>query len=53
MHNVEKYYSGLGAANDQDNLQNIKWLWSENEYFMQYMLNYKPEDRDMKAAAGL
>lgn len=52
VHNVEKYYSGLGTANDRDNLQNIKWIWSENEYFMRYMLNYHPEDRDLKAALG-
>ena len=52
VHNVEKYYSGLGTANDRDNLQNIKWIWSEDEYFMQYMLNYKPEEGNMKAALG-
>lgn len=52
VHNVEKHYNGLGTANDKDNIRNIGWIWSENEYFMQYMLNYKPQDRDLKAALG-
>lgn len=51
VHNVEKYSSSV-AHNDKDNLQNIGWIWSENEFYTQVMLNFKPEDRDLKAAAG-
>ncbi|MBN1763777.1 MAG: TonB-dependent receptor, partial [Sedimentisphaerales bacterium] len=51
VHNVEKYSSSI--INDKDNLQNIGWIWSENEYFTRFMLNYKPESERIKAAAGL
>lgn len=52
VHNVEKYYSALGTANNRENLQNIKWIWSEYEYFLRYMLNYQPQDDTIKAALG-
>lgn len=50
--NVEKYVSALGEANDEDNLLNIGWTWSENEYFTRFMMNYTPLESRMKAAFG-
>jgi len=50
VHNVEKWDSDL--VNDRDNLQNIKWIWSEDEYYTQFMFNYKPEDEKVRAGAG-
>ncbi len=50
--NVEKYTSALGAANDRDNLLNIGWTWSEDEYFARFMMNYKPVESRVKAAFG-
>ncbi len=50
VHNVEKYDSDLD--NDRDNLQNIKWIWSENEYYAQFMLKYRPKNEKIKAAFG-
>ena len=52
VRNVEKYYSSLGTANDNDNLRNMGWMWSENEYYMQQMLNYQPDDDRTKIALG-
>ncbi len=51
VHNVEKWDSKI-VNNDRDNLQNIKWIWSENEYYAQFMLNYKPDKGKIKAALG-
>ena len=50
VRNVEKWDSDL--VNDRDNLQNIKWIWSENEYYTQLMFNYKPEDEKVRAGVG-
>ena len=50
MHNIEKWHKDI--ENDKDNLQNIKWIWSEWEYFSRFMLNYDPKDDWMKAAVG-
>lgn len=52
VHNVEKYSSKI-TDNDKDNLQNIGWIWSENEYFTRFMFNYKPDNEKIKAALGL
>lgn len=52
VRNVEKFYSSLGTTNDNDNLRNMGWMWSENEYYLQYMLNYDPDDDKTKAAIG-
>lgn len=49
-HSIEKW--GATIDNDKDNLRNIKWIWSEWEYFARFMLNYKPEDESIKAAVG-
>jgi outer membrane receptor protein involved in Fe transport len=51
VHNVEKFDNSI--ANDRDNLQNIGWIWSENEYFGRWMLNYGPADSRIKAGAGV
>ncbi len=51
VHNIEKYVSGI--HNDDDNLRNIKWIWSENELFTRLMLNYRPEEKAIKAALGV
>jgi outer membrane receptor protein involved in Fe transport len=50
VHNIEKWHKDI--ENDKDNLQNIKWIWSEWEYFSRFMLNYDPKDDWMKAAVG-
>ena len=50
VHNVEKWDSDL--FNDRENLLNIKWIWSEDEYYSQFMFNYKPEDEKVKAGVG-
>jgi outer membrane receptor protein involved in Fe transport len=38
--------------NSKDNLQNYGYIWSENKYYAQWMLNYKPEDSKVKGAMG-
>lgn len=50
VHDIQKYSSSID--NYVDNLQNIGWIWSEWEYYAQFMLNYKPEDNRLKAALG-
>jgi outer membrane receptor protein involved in Fe transport len=50
VHSIEKW--GATIENDKDNLRNIKWIWSEWEYFTRFMLNYEPQDEWMKAALG-
>jgi len=50
VHNIERYVSGIN--NGEDNLRDIKWIWSENEYYTQFMLNYKPDKGKIKAAFG-
>ncbi|OGP66206.1 MAG: hypothetical protein A2169_00935 [Deltaproteobacteria bacterium RBG_13_47_9] len=51
VRNVEKWDGDL--VNDRDNLQNIKWIWSENEYYTQFMFNYMPDEGKMKGALGV
>ena len=51
VHNIEKWDSDL-VINDRDNPLNIGGLWSENEYYTQFMFNYTPEDEKVKAGAG-
>jgi outer membrane receptor protein involved in Fe transport len=51
VHNVEKWDKKI-VNNDKDNMQNIGWIWSENEYFTRFMLNYRPDDRRVKGALG-
>ncbi len=50
VHNVEKYSSSI--VNDKDSLQNIGWIWSENEYFTRLMLNYNPDEGWIRAGVG-
>ncbi len=50
VHDIQKYTGSID--NDRDNLGNIGWIWSENEYFIRPMLHYDPEDGWFKAAAG-
>jgi hypothetical protein len=50
VHNVEKWDGDI--VNSKYSLQNIKWIWSENEYYTQFMFNYKPEEDKLKAALG-
>jgi outer membrane receptor protein involved in Fe transport len=50
VHDVEKWDSDLD--NSRNNLQNILWIWSENEYYTRFMLKYKPEESAIKAALG-
>jgi outer membrane receptor protein involved in Fe transport len=50
VHNVEKWGSDL--YNQRSSLQNIKWIWSENEYYTQFMFNYKPEEGKIRAGVG-
>ena len=53
VHNVEKYDTSTPSIpNDEDNLQNIGWIWSEWEYYTRFMLNYKPENEKFKAGVG-
>jgi outer membrane receptor protein involved in Fe transport len=52
VHNIEKFDTASGAVNDRDSLQNIGWIWSENEYFARWMLHYRPDTGGIKAAAG-
>lgn len=52
VHDVQKFSSSIGY-NSMENLQNIGWIWSEWEYYAQFMLNYKPEDERLKAAVGV
>jgi outer membrane receptor protein involved in Fe transport len=51
VHNVEKWDSDL--VNDKDSLLNIKWIWSENEYYNRFMFHYKPDEGKMKGALGV
>lgn len=51
VHNVEKYSGSI--VNDRESLQNIGWIWSENEYFTRLMLNYRPEAGKIKAGVGV
>ena len=51
-HNVEKFDTDYTIDNDKDNLQNVGWLWSEDELYSQFLLKYKTDD-DFKAAVGL
>jgi outer membrane receptor protein involved in Fe transport len=50
VHSIEKW--GATIENDKDNLRNIKWIWSEWEYFTRFMLNYEPQDDWIKTAVG-
>jgi outer membrane receptor protein involved in Fe transport len=52
VHNVEKFETSLIPDNHKDSLRNIGWIWSENEYFSRFMLNYDPDDDKIKAALG-
>jgi len=51
VHNVEKWDADI--VNDKDNLLNVKWIWSENEYYSQFMFNYMPDEGKMKGALGV
>ena len=51
IHNVEKFDTNYTIDNDKDNLQNIGWIWSEDELFTQFMFKYDNAD-DLKAAMG-
>ncbi|MBN1788807.1 MAG: TonB-dependent receptor [Sedimentisphaerales bacterium] len=48
--NIESWLSTHN--NDRDSIQNMKWVWSEWEYFLRFMFNYTPEDGKVKAAIG-
>jgi len=49
--NIERYSSSFN--NDEDNMLNLKWIWSEDEYFARFMFNYEPEDSKISAAFGV
>ncbi len=51
VHDIQKFNSAI-TYNDKDNLQNIGGIWSENEYFTQFMLNYKPDEGNLRAGLG-
>ena len=51
VHNIERYSSSID--NDEDDLRNLKWIWSEDEYFARFMFNYEPEDSKISAAFGV
>ena len=53
VHNVEKYLTALGDDNDKDNLLDIGWIWSENEYYTRFMFNYEAPDDPVKASLGV
>ena len=50
-HNIEKFDTGYTIENEKDNLQNIGWIWSEDQLYTQFMFKLKEED--FKAALGL
>ncbi|MBN2182907.1 MAG: TonB-dependent receptor [Sedimentisphaerales bacterium] len=50
VHNVEKWDGDI--ENYRDNLLNVKWIWSENEFYNQFMFNYKPDEGKLKGALG-
>lgn len=50
VHSIEKW--GATINNHKDNLRNIKWIWSEWEYYARFMLNYEPDNDWLKAAVG-
>ncbi len=51
VHDIARYSSNI-PDNGKDNLRNIGWMWSENEYYSRFMLNYEPDDEKIKAALG-
>ena len=50
-HNIEKFDTDYTIENDKNNLQNIGWMWSEDQLYTQLMLKFKPEE-NFKAAMG-
>ncbi len=53
-HDIQKPYISTTEITyiDKESLECQKWTWSEWEYFARFMLNYKPEDGNIKAAIG-
>lgn len=50
VHNIGKHSSSI--FNSRDSLQNVSSLVAENEYYAQFMLNYKPKTGKIKGALG-
>lgn len=53
--NIDKYNSGsaLSIINSRDSLENnVRQIWSENEYFARFMFNYEPDKGKIKGAFG-
>jgi outer membrane receptor protein involved in Fe transport len=50
VHNVEKVSSTL--INSRESLQNVMNIFSEGEYYTQFMFNYKPKEGKIKGAVG-
>lgn len=51
VHEISQFHSSIPDP-DKDNMQNIGNIWSENEYYSRFMLNYDPDDDTIKAALG-
>jgi outer membrane receptor protein involved in Fe transport len=51
VHDVQKY-NGTGTYNGWDDLQNIRSIFAEDEYYAQFMFNYNPKNEKIKGAFG-